>query len=77
MRLCLSPDGTKLALSSPSVLGVDIWDSSSGQLLYALPEQESTVLWLAWSPDSQRLAVSRSSGSIALWNLNAIQGVLA
>jgi WD40 repeat protein len=74
--VCLSPDGTKLAFSSPSALGVDVWDLKTGRLLYSLPEQSGTVYWLAWSPDSQRLAVSRSNGDIAIWNLPEIERVL-
>ncbi len=75
--LCLSPDGTRLALSSTSRRGVDIWDAKARQLLYSLPDQSGAVYWLAWSPDSQRLAVSRSDGDIAIWILPEIERVLA
>jgi WD40 repeat protein len=75
--LSLSPDGTKLALSSLSALGVDIWDPGSGRLLLSLPEESGTVFWLAWHPDSQRLAVSRSNGSLAIWNCAEAQRVVA
>src|SRR5438552_17092243 len=71
-NLCLSPNGAKLALVSPTILGVELWDSKTGQLLYSLPEQNSAVSWLDWSPDSHRLAVSRSNGEIAIWNLPEI-----
>lgn len=77
VNLCLSPDGAKLALSSPSRLGVDIWDPKTGRLLISLAEQSGTVWWLAWSPDSQRLAVSRSDGEVAIWNLTEVDRVLA
>ena len=77
MNLCLSPDGTKLAITSASSLGVDLWDPKTGRPLYSLPDQEGTVWWLAWSPDSQRLAVSRSDGDIAVWNLKEVERVLA
>ena len=77
MKLCLSPDGTRLAMSSPSARGVDLWESYTGRLLYALPEQIGTILRLAWSPDGQRLAVARSNGDIAIWNLPEIERVLA
>ena len=75
--LSLSPDGTQLALTSPSSLEVDLWDPRTGRRLYTLPGQHGTVWWLAWSPDSRRLAVSRSNGDIDVWNLNEAERVLA
>ncbi len=76
-ELRLSPDGTKLALTSRSTLGVDVWDPKNRRLLYALPEQKSTAYCMAWSPDSRRLAISRASGDIEIWNLPEIDRVLA
>ena len=56
---------------------MDLWDLQTGRLLYSLPDEEGTLWWLAWSPDSQRLAVSRSNGDIAIWNLKEVERVLA
>jgi serine/threonine protein kinase/WD40 repeat protein len=75
-HLILSPDGSKLALSSPSLTAVEIWDAQGRRLLYSLPEQNGTVLWIAWSPDSRRVAAARSNGDISIWNLSEIEGVL-
>ncbi|MHC1766224.1 MAG: WD40 repeat domain-containing serine/threonine protein kinase [Verrucomicrobiia bacterium] len=75
--VCLSPDGAKLAVTSPSSLEVDLWEPRSGRRLYSLPGRHGTVWWLAWSPDRRRLAVSRSNGDIDIWNLNEIEHVLA
>ncbi|MBE0544752.1 MAG: hypothetical protein IH623_25725 [Verrucomicrobia bacterium] len=75
--ICLSPDGSKLAMISASGRGVDIWGPDTGRLLYSLPEQNDPVYWLAWSPDSQRLALSHSSGDIAIWDLREIEKVMA
>ncbi|MFC1795286.1 WD40 repeat domain-containing protein, partial [Planctomycetota bacterium] len=72
----LSPDGAKLAMSSRTNLGVDLWDYENGRLLYSLPEQEGFVYYFAWSPDGQRLAVSRSNGDIDIWNIAEIERVL-
>ena len=74
--IALSRDGTKLAVSSPSNLGIDIFDRKRGLLLYSLPDQNGTVYWLAWSPDSQRLAVSRSNGDMSIWNLKEAETIL-
>jgi len=75
-KVCLSPDDTTMATASRTGLGVDIWDPKTGRLLYSLPDENGTVYWLEWSPDSQRLAVSRSNGDIAIWNLKDIQQIL-
>jgi WD40 repeat protein len=64
-------------MNSPTALGVNIWDAKTMSLLYSLPDQNGTIYWVAWSPDSRRLAVSRSNGEIAIWNLKEIQQVLA
>ena len=75
--ICLSPDGSRLAVSSESERGVDIWDYKSGTRLYSLPDEPGTVYWLAWSADSRRLAISRDNGKIALWNLDTVGQILA
>jgi WD40 repeat protein len=72
----LSPDGTKLAMSSRTALGVDLWDYENGRLLYSLPEQDGSIYYLAWSPDGRRLAVSRSNGDIDIWNIAEIERIL-
>jgi WD40 repeat protein len=74
--LILSPDGSKLALSSPSLTGVEIWDAQGRQLLYSLPEQNGAVFRIAWSPDSRRVAAARSNGDIGIWSLGEIEGLL-
>ena len=60
---------------SVSGLGVDLWNPATGQLLYSLPEKAGAIWWLAWSPDSQQLAVAR--GEIAIWNLKEVEAQLA
>jgi WD40 repeat protein len=75
--ICLSPDGTKLAVSLVSRPGVDIWDPRTGRRLYSLPDDNGSVFWLAWSADSSRLAVSRSNGDISIWKLPEIERILA
>jgi len=72
----LSPDETKLALSSISTLGVDIWDTRTGRLLYSLPEGKATVWWLAWSSSSKQLAISYSNGDITIWRLPEVERTL-
>jgi serine/threonine protein kinase/WD40 repeat protein len=73
----VSPDESKLAMVSPTGLGVELWDLSTGQSLYSLPDQPGSVWWLSWSPDSRRLAVSRANGAIAVWDTATVKARLA
>jgi len=76
-NLRVSPDESKLAMVTPSGLGVDLRDPATGKLLYTLPDEPGSIWWLAWSPDSQRLAVSRANGDIAIWNLKEVEAQLS
>jgi serine/threonine protein kinase/WD40 repeat protein len=75
--LCLSPEGSKLAVISRSALGLDIRNPENCELLYSLPPEPGAVQWLAWSPDSRRLAVPRDNGNIGIWDLEKVEQVLA
>jgi serine/threonine protein kinase/WD40 repeat protein len=72
----LSPDGTILAIGSPSNHGVDLWNPENGCLLYSLPDQDGEIYYFAWSPDNKRLAVSRSNGEVDIWNIAKIENIL-
>jgi WD40 repeat protein len=73
----VSPDESRLAMASVSGLSVELWNPATGKLMYSLPEELGTIWWLAWSPDSQKLAVSRANGEIAIWNLKEVEAQLA
>jgi serine/threonine protein kinase/WD40 repeat protein len=72
-----SPDGKMIAINPAYNLETEVWDAKTGSLLYSLPRQNGTVWWLSWSPDSQRLAVCRSSGDVTIWNLSECGRMLA
>jgi serine/threonine protein kinase/WD40 repeat protein len=65
----LSPDGSKMAVTSPSRLGFTIHDATTGVPLYFLAEQDSWIESFSWSADNQRLAVSRDDGAVEIWSL--------
>ena len=65
----LSPDGLKMAATSPSRLGFTIHDATTGVPLYFLAEQDSWIECFSWSADNQRLAVSREDGAVEIWSL--------
>jgi serine/threonine protein kinase/WD40 repeat protein len=75
--ISLCPDGSKLAISSESERGVDIWDYKTAARLYSLPDEPGTVYWLTWSSDSRRLAIGRDNGKIAIWDLDTVGQTLA
>jgi WD40 repeat protein len=75
--MSLSQDGSRVAFTSARRLGVGIWDFKAGRRLYSLPDEPGTVYWLAWSPDSRRLAIARDNGNIAIWNLDSVAQTLA
>ncbi|MHC4806549.1 MAG: protein kinase domain-containing protein, partial [Planctomycetota bacterium] len=76
-HLSLSPHGRWLAADSISGRAVNLWDTQSRKFLLSLPEQQdSTIPGLAWSPDNNLLAVARSDGMLAIWNLESIRSQL-
>jgi WD40 repeat protein len=72
----LSPCGRWLAASSISGQGLDLWDIKSQKLVMALPAESGNVWCIAWSPDGRLLAVSTSSGGLAIWDLREIRSQL-
>jgi WD40 repeat protein len=76
VALRLSPDGSKLA-ACPIFANVEILNPNTGKHLYSLPAEDGTIWWLAWSPDSRRLAVSRGNGNITIWDLEKLEQTLA
>jgi WD40 repeat protein/serine/threonine protein kinase len=72
--IALSADGAKLA----GIRGrnVTIWETASRSVSLRLPEEQSLIYSLAWSPDRERLAVGTSDGGLAIWNLPKIKAQL-
>jgi WD40 repeat protein len=76
-NLRVSPDGKKLAIANHTGRRVNIHDVATGRRLYSLPDEPGVIWWLAWHPDSRRLAVSRDHGDISIWKLDAVEAALA
>jgi WD40 repeat protein len=72
--LDLSADGAWVALSGRSVT---VWDAARGELLLALPEEQTAVYCIVWAPDRRRLAVGTSDGTMSIWNVPAVRARLA
>jgi WD40 repeat protein len=73
-RIALSSDGGWLASGHGRF--VSIWDMASGQLLLQLPEEDSSIMSLAWDTKRELLAVGSFDGQLAIWNLAKIKAQL-
>jgi serine/threonine protein kinase/WD40 repeat protein len=69
--------GGRWVATSTSDRTVVICDLGTGARLPALPQEESDVWTLAWSPDRRRLAVGTSDGAVAIWDLEQVRSALA
>ncbi len=72
----LSPDGQWLAADF-DVLTVGVWDMQTKERAFALPDERASVHSLAWSADSQRLAIGTKEGALAIWDITALRRQLA
>jgi WD40 repeat protein len=74
-----SPDSSKFLVTVPTPAGgaVSLLDPKTGEHLYSLPAEAGVIPFVAWSPDSRRVAVARDNGNIAIWDLEAVNQILA
>ncbi|QBD81257.1 hypothetical protein EPA93_36885 [Ktedonosporobacter rubrisoli] len=71
--LSWSPDGDHLALSND--IDIQVWSMRAKKVVatYSAPKDEasksSSIVYLAWSPDGQKLAAAHNGGSIKIWDV--------
>jgi serine/threonine protein kinase/WD40 repeat protein len=75
-RLAVSPDGRWAAVQETG-RRVKLIELESGRELLALPPEGSDVWCLAWAPDGSKLALGRSDGAVALWDLEQVRARLS
>lgn len=74
-----SPDKTKIATaytylnegknaSTHLYQRVDVWDAATGKTITSYDGHKSTILSLAWSSDSKRIASAGTDGLLTVWN---------
>jgi len=75
IHTALTPDGAWLAVGGDKA--VTVWDMNKRELMFALPQERSTIWSLAWSPDKSMLAVGSSHGGLDIWDLPRIKSELS
>jgi WD40 repeat protein len=66
--IVFSPDGKKLAVAGDNL--IKLVDVNSGAEIRTIGEIGSNPIWLAFSPDGQKLAGATSDGSFFSWDIN-------
>src|SRR5688500_14858586 len=64
----LSPDGKQIALTLTGNKFISVLDASNGQLLFNIPRPPNRIMWLAFSPDSSRLAIAGLDRKVHIWD---------
>lgn len=71
--VAFSPDGSELALGLFDKQ-IDLWDVTSGQLIYSLPKQgNNRTKRMDFSPDGMLLAIGVNDGTVRLWDIESRQ----
>lgn len=63
-----SPNGNYLASLAAWGQPVEIWDATTGELIYELPHQSDQITALTWHPNSQQLAIA-AINEIQIWDV--------
>jgi WD40 repeat protein len=67
VALAFNPDGTRLATANYG-RRVDVWDTTTGGLVYKLPHPGGFALGVAFSPDGRRLASASEDKIVRVWD---------
>ena len=63
-----SPDGTRIAVRSLDLLGVSVFDVTTGRRLFHLPGGQAPVDDLAWSPNGRYIATAGNGSVGRVWD---------
>jgi WD40 repeat protein/transcriptional regulator with XRE-family HTH domain/energy-coupling factor transporter ATP-binding protein EcfA2 len=73
--IAFSPNG-KLAATSGNSQKVNVWDSTTGQVLYTLSGHTSSINGVAFSPDGTRLVTAGWDHTARIWNITPAREAL-
>lgn len=74
--IAFSPDGESLASGSNYIKNIQIWQTSTGKLIYTLRGHSNRVNSAAFSPDGQTLASGSDDRTIKLWDLRTEEEII-
>jgi WD40 repeat protein len=69
-NVAFSPDGRMIAARSTQDSFVGVWDVATGRELFLIRGHRHYVTSIAFSPDSEHLAVGCAGGRIAIWDVS-------
>jgi WD40 repeat protein len=68
-----SPDGSKLLSLFEGGLWIEIWDVSTGEILFTLEGHEFQLNMAKWSPDGNKIVSASSDETLRIWD--ALTGI--
>ncbi|UCC53269.1 MAG: hypothetical protein JSV68_04735, partial [Anaerolineaceae bacterium] len=63
-----SPDGSRVVVADHDAFTVQVWDTSSGERIFALEEHTEGVNDVAFSPDGERLVTTSNDATAKVWD---------
>ena len=78
VTVIFSPDGSRIASSARSDVGVRLWDASSGDQIASFlgTPVDGAVASLSFSPDGKRLFAGARNGEARVWDVPTLAGEL-
>jgi WD40 repeat protein/transcriptional regulator with XRE-family HTH domain len=73
--IAFSPDG-KLAVTGGNDQKANVWDTTTGRILYTLSGHTQAIIGVAFSPDGTHVATASSDGTARIWDVMPAKEIL-